>query len=292
MRPGDADRIPHADRPGSVRTAEVANQPPDFDQTLAPEQPMPDQPIDPQSLARHCDLLLGADTIADYCPNGLQVEGDRPVRSLVSGVTASLALIEAAVETGADAVLVHHGWFWKGEDPRLIGMKGRRARTLMQSGLSLLAYHLPLDVHPELGNNRRLADVIGIGSPSAASADGLLWHGLLPAPMPGSALVRLVAERLGREPLHVRALDRPVRRIAWCTGAAQRYIGDAATLGVDVFLSGEISEQTVHEARELGVDYIAAGHHATERYGVQALGGHLAAEFGLAHRFVEVENPV
>lgn len=247
--------------------------------------------IDPAELARHCDELLSADTISDYCPNGLQVAGARPVRRLVSGVTASLALIEAAIAADADALLVHHGWFWKGDDPRLVGMHGRRVGTLLAGGLALLAYHLPLDRHPEFGNNRRLAAVLDIEGARAADAEGLIWTGELPIPQTGSEFARDVGERLQRSPLHVAVIDRPVRRVAWCTGAAQRFIAQAAALDVDLYLSGEVSEQTVHEARELGLDYLAAGHHATERFGVQALGAHLVERFGLEHQFIDIANP-
>ncbi|MBK1629452.1 Nif3-like dinuclear metal center hexameric protein [Thiohalocapsa halophila] len=246
---------------------------------------------DSTEIGRYCDELLAASTVADYCPNGLQLAGARPVRRLVSGVTASLALIEAALAADADAILVHHGWFWKGEDPRLVGMHGRRVRAAVRGGLALLAYHLPLDVHPELGNNRQLAAVLDLRDAAAASADGLVWTGTLAAPQPGAAVAALVAERLGRSPLHVPVLERPVQRIAWCTGAAQRFIDQAAALGADLYLSGEVSEPTVHQARELGLDYIAAGHHATERYGVQALGEHLAGHFGLGHGFIDIDNP-
>jgi dinuclear metal center YbgI/SA1388 family protein len=246
---------------------------------------------DIHAIARHCDELLVVDAVSDYCPNGLQALGRRPVTRLVSGVTASLALIDAAARDGADAILVHHGWFWKGDDPRLIGMHGRRVAALLTAGLSLLAYHLPLDRHPELGNNRQLARVLGLHDPGPADADGLLWCAELTAPLSGPALAADVAERLGRAPLHVPVIERDVRRIAWCTGAAQRFIERAADLGADLYLSGEVSEQTVHQARELGIDYIAAGHHATERYGVAALGDHVAERFGLVHRFVDIDNP-
>ena len=243
------------------------------------------------AIARYCDDLLSADAVTDYCPNGLQVAGARPVRRLVSGVTASLALVEAAAADGADALLVHHGWFWKGDDPRLVGMHGRRVAAMLDAGLALLAYYLPLDIHPDYGNNRQLATVLGVTGATPATADGLLWMGDLPAVQPAADFAALVGERLGRPPMHVPVRDAPVRRVAWCTGAAQRFIDRAAALGADLYLSGEVSEQTVHEARELGLDYIAAGHHATERYGVQALGAHLAEHFGVAHRFIDIDNP-
>lgn len=243
-------------------------------------------------LRDYCDRLLACGEFKDYCPNGLQVEGGRPVGRLVSGVSASQAFIEAAVAEGADALLVHHGYFWKGESPCLVGMKGQRISTLVRAGVSLFAFHLPLDAHPDLGNNRQLASVLGIlDARSAEPSDGLLWRGRLPGPLPAEDFAAQVESALGRGPLHLSAHDRPIESLAWCTGAAQSYIEQAAALGVDAFLSGEISERTMHQARELGVDYFAAGHHATERYGVQALGAHLAERFGIVHRYLDIPNP-
>jgi len=248
--------------------------------------------IEIEALRDYCNRLLACADFKDYCPNGLQVEGERPVGRLVTGVTASQALIDAAVSERADAVLVHHGYFWKGEPPCLVGIKGRRIRSLMRAGVSLLAFHLPLDAHPRLGNNRQLARVLDIADPEpSTSAEGLLWRGRLPRPMPAGDFAKLAARALGRAPLHIPVRERPIESLAWCTGAAQGLIEQAADLGVDGFLSGEISEQTPHQARELGLDYFAAGHHATERYGVQALGAHLAERFGLEHRFLDLENP-
>lgn len=244
------------------------------------------------ALAAHCDTLLGVAAFSDYAPNGLQVEGERSVGFLITGVTASLALIEAAAAEGADALLVHHGWFWKGEPLPLTGMKGRRVRALIRSGMSLLAYHLPLDAHPELGNNRRLGERLGLQDAApAVEGEGLIWRGRLHQPLTGAELAAQVGAALGRTPLHVPGHDRAIETVAWCTGGGQGYIVEAAALGVDAFLSGEISEQTTHQARELGIDYFAAGHHATERYGVQALGEHLARRLGLEHRFLDLDNP-
>jgi dinuclear metal center YbgI/SA1388 family protein len=241
------------------------------------------------AIVAHCDQRLDAASFDDYCPNGLQVEGRREVRRIVSGVTACLALLDAAAEDGADLVLVHHGYFWRGEAAPLVGLKGRRVRRLMTAGMSLLAYHLPLDAHPEIGNNRQLGDRLGLEG--ARPLGGLIW-GAEPADPPTVAgFAARVEGGLGRVPLVVGAEDRPLRRIGWCTGAAQGMIEQAAALGCDAYLSGEISEQTAHQARELGLVYIAAGHHATERYGVQALGAELATRFGLEHRFVDVDNP-
>jgi dinuclear metal center YbgI/SA1388 family protein len=249
--------------------------------------------ISAAALAQHCDELLEVHQFQDYCPNGLQVEADRPIRRLITGVTASQRLIDAAVAAQADALLVHHGFFWKGEAQPLVGVKGRRVRTLNQAGISLLAYHLPLDAHPELGNNRQLAAMLELPNPQPTGAPGdLLWTAELAEPLAAAGLVERIEQVLERTPLHLAALDRPLRRIAWCTGAAQGFIERAAALGADAYLSGEVSEQTVHLARELGVDYFAAGHHATERYGVQALGARLAQTFGLEHQYIEIDNPV
>ncbi len=244
------------------------------------------------ALASYCDELLNVAAFQDYCPNGIQVDAERPVRRLASGVTASAALLEEARAWGADAVLVHHGWFWRGEDPRLIGMKGRRVRTLMRAGVGLLAYHLPLDAHAELGNNRRLADLLGFEDAAATTlCNGILWRGRLAGPIQAMDLAVRIATVLGREPLHIEGRAAPIEQVAWCSGGAQGYIEEAASLGVDAYLSGEVSEQTTHQARELGLDYFALGHHASERYGVQALGGHLAGRFGLEHRFFDIDNP-
>jgi dinuclear metal center YbgI/SA1388 family protein len=248
--------------------------------------------VDLAELCRYCDRLLEVERFDDYCPNGLQVEAGVRVLRLVTGVTASQALVDAAVAAGADALLVHHGYFWRGEPPAIRGMKARRIGALMRHGVSLLAYHLPLDAHPELGNNAQLARVLGI-VPAEAAADGqgMLWRGTLESALSLDDLAARVRSALGRAPLAVAGGDRPVRRLAWCTGAAQGYIDQAAGLGVDAYLSGEISEQTVHQARELGLHYLAAGHHATERYGVRALGAHLAERFGIEHRNLDIDNP-
>jgi len=210
----------------------------------------------------------------------------------VTGVSASLLLLEAAAQSGADAVLVHHGWFWRAEDPRVTGAKRRRLAFLLERGISLFAYHLPLDAHPECGNNVQLARWLDLTPEGRFGEQEVAWHGRPAQPTTLSQLAALVEARLGRTPLAVGEAQAPVRRVAWCTGAAQEYFPEAIRLGVDAFISGEISEHSVHTARESGVGYLAAGHHATERYGVQALGDHLAARFGLDHRFIEIGNPV
>ncbi|MEN8176707.1 MAG: Nif3-like dinuclear metal center hexameric protein [Pseudomonadota bacterium] len=248
--------------------------------------------VKPQDLANACDHHLEAASFDDYCPNGLQVEGGRAVTRLATGVTATLALIEAAAAWNADALLVHHGWFWKGEPAPLVGMKGRRVRRLYEAGMSLLAYHLPLDAHPTLGNNAMLAKRLEIADAEPDTAGGLLWRGRLQPSLSASEFSALIGKALERTPLHIPGGPDSIETLGWCTGAAQDYIGQAADLGLDAFLSGEISEPTVHVARERGIHYFAAGHHATERYGVQALGEWLAEKFGVEHKYFEMGNPV
>ena len=228
----------------------------------------------------------------DYCPNGLQVEGAPRVAVVASGVTASLAFVRAAVRAGADTLLVHHGWFWRGEDPCVLGPKRERLALVLQHRLNLFAYHLPLDVHPTLGNNAQLGLRLGWRIDGRFGEEGLgCWHDL-GAPHPLAELVASLGAELRRDPLVLGPARRRVRRVAWCTGAAQDMLAQAAAAGADLFVSGEVSERTTHLARELGMSYVAAGHHATERYGVQALGARLAAEFGLRHRFIDDPNPV
>lgn len=228
----------------------------------------------------------------DYCPNGLQVEGRGEIKRIVTGVTASAALIEAAVADGADALIVHHGYFWRGEDARITGMRRRRIGLLFEHELNLFAYHLPLDAHPEIGNNATLARQLGVTQTQRFGEQDIAALGTLADGSTVASFTQTISEKLGRAPLVIGDAARPLRRIAWCTGGAQGMFEQAIALGVDAYISGEISEQTVHLARESGVAYIAAGHHATERYGVQALGAHLAQRFGLEHQFIEIENPV
>ena len=245
-------------------------------------------------LVGYTDRLLAADEFADYSPNGLQVEGRPEVRRLVSGVTASLALIDAAIAADADALLVHHGYFWKGEDQRVVGMKRARLANLLAADISLLAYHLPLDAHADYGNNVPLAKVLDFpvdGRFGTGGGPDLALWGRLPQPLSGAGLGEHLAARLGRTPLHVTGGPPVIRTIGWCTGAAQSFIEAAASNGLDAFISGEISEPTVHVARECGIHFFAAGHHATERYGPRALGAHLGAHFGLEHTFVDIDNP-
>ena len=245
-----------------------------------------------EELVSYLEGLLTPGKFKDYCPNGLQVEGRPEIVRLVAGVTASQALIEAAVERDADAILVHHGWFWKGEDGRVTGIRRQRLATLLAHDMNLLAYHLPLDAHPELGNNARLAQLLGWVPEGRFGDQDIAWLGRLAKPGDLTELAADVQRVLGRVPLVIGEAGRPICRIGWCSGGAQGYFEQAIALGVDAYLSGEISEQTVHLARESGVAYIAAGHHATERYGVQALAEHLGRQLGIACEFVDLDNPV
>lgn len=236
--------------------------------------------------------LLDAMRFKDYCPNGLQVEGRSEIRKLVSGVTASQDLLQAALEAGADAILVHHGYFWRNEAPQIVGIKRKRLGLLIQNDISLIAYHLPLDAHQELGNNAQLGKRLGFEIEGWFGEQNIAAYGHLPQTETLGGLAERVGANLGRAPLWVGDVSRPIRRVAWCSGAAQDYLAEAIGLGVDVFITGEISEYTVHLARESGVAFISAGHHATERYGIQALGEHLAEHFGLLHQYIDIDNPV
>lgn len=235
--------------------------------------------------------LLAVDRFKDYGPNGLQVEGRAEVRKVVSGVTASLALIEAALDAGADAIVVHHGLFWRGQDGRVTGWMKKRLQRLLAADVNLFAYHLPLDAHPELGNNAQLARRLGLTAERSFGDQELGLLGAADAALTLEALAARVRERLGRAPVVVEGDGRPLRRIAWCTGGAQGFFEAAIAAGADAYLTGEISEPQAHYARETGVAYLACGHHATERYGAPALGEHVAARFGLEHRFIDVDNP-
>lgn len=242
-------------------------------------------------LELYLNTLLDVARYKDYAPNGLQVEGVAQVRHIVTGVTASMALIDAAIERGADTLLVHHGYFWRGEDARVIGMKQRRLKKLLAHNINLLAYHLPLDGHAELGNNAQLARQLGLRATGRFGEADIGWVGEC-APTTASGLQAFVSQQLGRSALLVGDANRSIQRVGWCTGGAQGYFEDAIAQGVDVFISGEISEQTTHLARESGVVYIAAGHHATERFGVQALGRHVMTKFDVYCEFVDIDNPV
>lgn len=246
-------------------------------------------------LVAYCNNLLDVAAFQDYSPNGLQVEGRPQVNRVITGVTASQALIEAAAAAGADMLLVHHGYFWKGEAAPITGFKQRRIHALLEHGINLVAYHLPLDAHTRVGNNVQLAQHLGwrvTGGLEPNNARSIGLQGELPEEISGEQLAQQLNLGLGRKPLYISGHDRPIKRIGWCTGAAQSHIEKAVALGLDAFITGEVSEPTYHIARECGISFFAAGHHATERYGVQALGENLAEHFGIEHQFIDIDNPV
>ncbi|WP_133130072.1 Nif3-like dinuclear metal center hexameric protein [Legionella yabuuchiae] len=246
-------------------------------------------------LAQYLDEFLSCTTFQDYAPNGLQVEGKDTIRKICTAVTASEEAIEEAISKNADALLVHHGYFWRGEDPTIKGIKKKRLALLLSSDLNLFAYHLPLDCHAKLGNNACLAEcleVTSVQSHTINKTPDILWSGTLKEPLSLYQLSQFITHKLNRTPLTIEASDQSIRQIAWCSGAAQDYIDEAAALGVDAYLSGEVSERTYYLAKELGVHYLACGHHASERFGIKALGKHLSQKFELSHEFIDSKNPV
>ncbi len=251
--------------------------------------------VELNQLLSWCDDILNVKVFKDYCPNGLQVEGKAQVQKIITAVTASQQAIDAAIAEQADVLLVHHGYFWKGEPQVLTGMKGQRIKKLMQHDISLIAYHLPLDAHATFGNNAALADLLDIHitgalDPSETYPIGNI--GELSSAMTPEQLIQHIAARLGRLPLHLAGASSTIKKIGFCTGGAQDYLYKAFEQGCDAYISGEVSERTYHEARELGVHYFACGHHATERGGVQRLGTALAQQFNIEVKFVDFDNPV
>jgi dinuclear metal center YbgI/SA1388 family protein len=247
-----------------------------------------------QQLLSAFDALLQPERFKDYGPNGLQVEGKEGVRRIVSGVTASRALIEAAIAAQADAIFVHHGLFWRGQDGRVTGWMKQRLALLLAHDINLFAYHLPLDAHPALGNNAQLGARLGLQANGRFGEQDLGFIGQ----RTGGAgfgdtqeLAAHVGQQLGRPVVSVEGARRPIRTIAWCTGGAQGYFEGAIAAGADAFITGEISEPQAHYARECGVAFIACGHHASERYGAPAVAGHVAAQLGIEHQFIEIDNP-
>lgn len=248
-----------------------------------------------RKLANKLDQLLEIHQFKDYCPNGLQIEGAEEVKKIITGVTANQALIDFAIAENADAILVHHGFFWKGERQEIVGMKYKRIKALIENGINLYAYHLPLDVHPQWGNNAQLAQLLNITDRRPLEPwdkRSLGRVGKFAQPLTGELLAERIESVLARKPLHIEGGSKEIKTVAWCTGGGQDYITIAAEQGIDAFISGEISERTVHIATEMGIHYFAAGHHATERYGVQALGEWIATELDLDVQFKDIDNPV
>ncbi|MEO7621756.1 MAG: Nif3-like dinuclear metal center hexameric protein [Gallionella sp.] len=236
--------------------------------------------------------LLQTNLFKDYCPNGVQVEGRAEVRRIATGVTASQHVVEAAIEWGADAILVHHGYFWRNEEATIVGIKKKRIAQLLRNDVSLLAYHLPLDAHAQLGNNTQLGKILGLIEQGRFGEQNIAWLGALEQPQTLTQFTQQIAHNLRRTPQAIGDGNMRINKVAWCSGAAQGYFEAAIAQGVDAYITGEISEQNFHLANETGVAFIAAGHHATERYGIQALGAHLATQFGLEHRFFDQNNPI
>lgn len=246
-------------------------------------------------LENYIGKLLQCSDFSDYAPNGIQIQGCTAISTICTAVTASLRAIERAIELKAQALFVHHGYFWKNEDSRIIGIKQQRIKKLLDHDISLFAYHLPLDCHLELGNNAELAkrlSVQQVKQHNMASTKNLLWSGHFDIPVAAVDFITMLTDRFQQPPIHIAGTTRPISTIAWCTGGAQDYLINAYELGVDAYISGEISERTYHEAMELGIHYFACGHHATERYGIQALGEHLKKTFNLNHTYIELENPI
>lgn len=234
---------------------------------------------------------LNVSAFQDFSPNGLQVEGRKEIQKIVTGVTASQLLLDEAVKQNADAILVHHGYFWKGESPVITGIKQKRLKTLLTHDINLLAYHLPLDAHPELGNNAQLARLLNI-EPIQQDPTAIVWEGQFNTPITGVELRERIENTLQHAVLHS-SYQAPalIKRVAWCSGGGQSFIEEAAKRGVDAFISGEVSEKTIHIAREYGLHFYAAGHHATERYGIKALGEWLAKNYALDVMFIDIDNP-
>ncbi len=247
--------------------------------------------IDRDLLTRHLDERLEAGRFKDYGPNGLQVEGKREIRKIVSGVTASQAMIDAAIAAGADALLVHHGLFWRGQDGRVVGWMKKRLATLLAHDLNLLAYHLPLDAHDSLGNNAQWGRTLGLQADARFGDQNLGFIGTSSLGLDVAGWVTHIERTMRRQAIAIKGDGRPLRRIAWCSGGAQSHFESAIAAGADLFLTGEISEPQAHLARETGVAFMACGHHASERYGAPALGQAVADHFGIAHEFIELDNP-
>lgn len=248
-----------------------------------------------QELSAYLHNLLACDEFNDYAPNGLQVAGSEKIGTICTAVTACESVIKEAANRNANALLVHHGFFWRGENPVIEGMKRQRIAGLIRHDINLLAYHLPLDCHLTLGNNAclgKLFDVQAISTHRVNNSPDLLWSGHFAESKSMDEMVSFLTMTLQRIPLHIVGNDRPVKNVAWCSGAAQDFITTAHELQMDAYISGEVSERTFYEARELGIHYFSCGHHATERYGIEALGNHLATQFNLQHSFIDSHNPV
>jgi len=251
--------------------------------------------MDRNKIVAHLNDLLKIDDFKDYAPNGLQIEGAENIDTICTAVTASQEVIDSAIQYGAQALLVHHGYFWSGEAPVITGIKRQRIASLLANNMNLLAYHLPLDCHPDLGNNKGLGDALGIRNMQAfqgGKVASLLWSGNFETPLSMEELAEKLSGILKRTPQVIKAHQKPIGKIAWCTGAAQDLLAQAKELEADAYISGEISERTFYQAMESNIIYFAAGHHATERFGVQQLGEYLQNTFKIQHHFIDAPNPI
>ena len=238
-----------------------------------------------------CNETLQTALFKDYAPNGLQIEGKEYIGKIATSVTASRAAIDFAVEQKADLLLVHHGMFWKNELPTITGWKKERIAALLDNDINMAAYHLPLDAHPELGNNAQLAEKLGFTVERRFGEQNLLNSGSLKQVKTLGALAVHIEAVLQRKPVVIGDLNREIRKVAWCSGGAQGFFQTAIDEGVDLYLTGEISEAQYHLANEMGTAFVSAGHHATERYGVQALAEAAAGVFGLEVCHFDEGNP-
>lgn len=246
-----------------------------------------------EEILEFTDGILHPENFNDYAPIGLQIQGDgRDINHIVTGVSATQELIDAAKEVGADAIFVHHGWFWKGDDPRIVGLRYNRIAGIINAGMALVSYHLPLDAQPEIGNNVLFGQAIGVNVDFTCGSDGLICMGHTDDPVSVQDLGHIIEEALNRTPLIVGNMEKEIHNIAWCTGGGQEYIEEAFEAGCDCYISGEISERTTHVAKELGIAYFSAGHHATETFGIRALGEAISEQFGILNTFIDCDNPV
>ena len=244
---------------------------------------------------QYLNELMQPQKFQDYCPNGLQVQGTSNIKKIITGVSATQELIDRAIEQKADAILVHHGYFWKGESQVITGMKYKRIKALLNADVNLIGYHLPLDCHETFGNNVQLAKVMNWSVDKSLSnglQPGLVLKGTLNIPVSAKQLAMQFKAKLDFKPIMIGGESKIIKDIVWCTGAAQGYLQHAIDINADAFITGEISENTVHNAVENDIQYFACGHHATERYGIQALGEHLAERFNIEHEFIDCPVPV
>ncbi|WMY97637.1 MAG: Nif3-like dinuclear metal center hexameric protein [Arsenophonus sp.] len=241
-------------------------------------------------LEKIINTYLGIDKYHDSVPNGLQVEGCEEIKKIVTGVTASQSLLNTAVCLKAHAIIVHHGYFWKNESNLIKNIKRKRLKTLLSNNINLYAYHIPLDAHPVIGNNVQLGNIIGVNIDDYITP--LLPVGRFSIPISSSELMTRLKNRLDRQPLYYGDfISKKISTVAWCSGKGQKFIETVAKLGIDAFITGEVSEETFHISKEMKIHFYSAGHHATERYGIKALGEWIKKNYNLDVTFIDIPNP-